>query len=53
MALTERGETTIAELFPRFNDFERSMTDGLTNDEKAELARLLRLVITNASNPAG
>lgn len=49
VALTGTGETTIAELFPRFNNYEREMTAGLTEEQKAELARLLRLVITNAA----
>lgn len=49
--LTETGHTTIAELFPRFNTFEGWMTAGLTDEQKAELARLLRVVITNAADP--
>lgn len=47
--LTEAGRETIAGLFPRFNSFEGMMTAGLSDEEKAELARLLRLVITNAA----
>lgn len=49
VGLTEAGHTTIAELFPRFNAFEGTMTDGLTDEQKADLARLLRVVITNAA----
>ena len=48
VALTAVGLDTIEELFPRFNEFERSMTDGLDDAEKTELARLLRSVINNA-----
>jgi DNA-binding MarR family transcriptional regulator len=48
VALTETGDATIAELFPRFNGFEGTMTDGLSDDQKGDLARLLRIVITNA-----
>lgn len=47
--LTPSGRATIAELFPRFNAFEGLMTAGLTEGQKAELARLLRMVITNAT----
>lgn len=47
--LTERGTASIAELFPKFNQFEGAMTSGLSSAEKRELARLLRIVITNAS----
>ncbi len=49
VALTDTGRDTIANLFPRFNSFEGQMTAGLSEDEKAELARLLRVVITNAA----
>lgn len=52
VSLTEHGESTIGELFPRFNGFEGEMTTGLDEDQKAELAQLLRVVITNASPPA-
>lgn len=50
VALTDQGSSTIAELFPRFNAFEGRMTAGLTEEQKADLARLLRVVITNASD---
>ena len=47
--LTEQGDATISELFPRFNGFEADMVAGLSSQEQRELARLLRIVITNAS----
>ena len=47
--LTELGTATIAELFPKFNQFEGQMSKGLSSNEKRELARLLRVVITNAA----
>ena len=47
--LTDKGEALIAELFPKFNAFEGTMSAGLSEDEKETLARLLRRVITNAS----
>ncbi len=46
--LTARGEMLIDELFPRFNAYETRMSGGLSIEEKRELARLLRVVITNA-----
>jgi DNA-binding MarR family transcriptional regulator len=46
--LTPRGLETIEDLFPRFNDFEGTMTAGLDDTDKEALARLLRAVITNA-----
>lgn len=49
--LTDHGRATIADVFPRFNQFEGTMTAGLTEEQKAELARLLRVVITNATAP--
>lgn len=47
--LTESGDATISELFPKFNGFEKQMVTGLSRDEQRELARLLRIVITKAS----
>lgn len=47
--LTESGEATISELFPKFNGFEGRMVDGLSGDDQRELARLLRIVILNAN----
>ena len=49
VTLTPRGLVTIEDLFPRFNDFEGAMTAGLHDDDKHDLARLLRAVITNAN----
>jgi len=46
--LTPDGTALIAEVFPRFNQFEGEMSNGLTAAEKTELARLLRIVITAA-----
>jgi len=48
--LTEPGDATISELFPKFNGFELEMVAGLTKEEQRELARLLRIVIKNASS---
>ena len=48
VSLTEPGATLIAEVFPKFNEFEGEMSAGLTNAEKDELADLLRRVIQNA-----
>ncbi len=48
--LTPTGQTTIAELFPKFNAFEAKMSGGLSIEEKHELARLLRVVVANASD---
>lgn len=48
--LTEAGDATISDLFPKFNDFELEMIGGLSGDEQRELARLLRIVIKNASD---
>ena len=47
--LTTEGESTISTVYPKFNAFEGQMTDGLSADEKRELARLLRVVIGNAT----
>lgn len=48
VALTEVGHDCIEELYPRFNRQETAFTAGLDDDEKVDLARLLRRVITNA-----
>ena len=48
--LTDEGETTISTVFPKFNSFEGQMSEGLNNDEKRELARLLRIVTGNATS---
>jgi MarR family transcriptional regulator, organic hydroperoxide resistance regulator len=49
VGLTPTGRAMILDLFPRFNSFEGLMTAGLTDEQKADLARLLRVVITNAT----
>ena len=46
--LTDDGATLIDELFPKFNRFEALMSSSLSVTDKLELARLLRIVITNA-----
>lgn len=48
VALTSDGLTLIEDLFPRFNAYEVAMSEGLSLTEKRELARLLRIVISNA-----
>ena len=50
VALTPSGLKTIEQQFPLFNDFEGKMSGGLSVEEKHELARLLRVVTTNASD---
>jgi DNA-binding MarR family transcriptional regulator len=49
VALTDKGEALIEDLFPRFNNFETTMTNGLTDDEKRLLAGLLGRIATNAN----
>ena len=48
--LTKSGRETTSMLFPIFNQLEGQMTHGLSSTERRELARLLRIVIRNASN---
>ena len=48
VALTADGLALIEDLFPRFNAYETAMSEGLSLEEKRELARLLRLVTSNA-----
>lgn len=50
VTLTPVGVETIEHLFPIFNDFEAAMSRGLDPSEKRELARLLRVVTTNAAD---
>jgi len=50
VALTKDGKTTIDKLYPIFNGFETAMVNGLSEKEQNELARLLRIVIRNASD---
>lgn len=49
VTLTPTGLETIEGLFPVFNGFEGEMTSGLDVDERRDLARLLRVVTTNAA----
>ncbi len=53
VTLTETGRTLVSELFPRFNEFEASMTATLTDGEKESLARLLDVVVTNTGDNTG
>lgn len=48
--LTAEGTTMIDTVYPKFNEFEAEMSAGLDVAEKQELARLLRIVIGNATN---
>lgn len=48
--LTTSGHELMDELFPKFNAHETEMANGLSPNEKRELARLLRVVITNATD---
>ena len=48
VALTPDGLELIEDLFPRFNAFEGKMSGGMTDDQKRDLARFLRIVTTNA-----
>ena len=48
VALTSDGLVLIEDLFPRFNAFETAMSEGLSVEQKREMARLLRKVISNA-----
>lgn len=49
VALTPAGTELMDELFPKFNAHEGEMAKGLSDGEKRELARLLRIVINNAT----
>jgi len=50
VSATAAGIDMIDELFPRFNQLEVELVSGLSATESKELARLLRIVITNASD---
>ncbi len=50
VALTPAGLETIEQLFPKFNRFEAEMSGGLSDNEKHNLAHLLRQITTNASS---
>jgi DNA-binding MarR family transcriptional regulator len=47
--LTRSGTALMRRLFPSFNQAEARFTDGLSPDDKAELARLLRLLLDDPS----
>jgi len=46
VALTAAGERTFEELFPRFNAEESLACGGLGSAERAQLAALLRTLVT-------
>ena len=48
VALTAAGTTVVDEVMPAFNREEAQVTGGLTDDETATLARLLRTVLRTA-----
>ena len=52
VSATDEGLAMIEELFPRFNALEIDLVDGLSQGESQELSRLLRMVITNATDNA-
>lgn len=52
VGLTPRGSDTIDEVFPLYNQLEGVISTKLTADDKQELARLLRLVITGTADTA-
>jgi len=49
VALTPDGLVLIEDLFPRFNAFETAMSEGLSLEQKQQMAHLLRKIISNAS----
>jgi DNA-binding MarR family transcriptional regulator len=51
VALTERGERLMAELFPVFNGQEAVVTAPLAPQERQELAELLRAVVRGLDTP--
>lgn len=51
VSLTSDGLALVKELYPRFNASERALTSGLSDDERAQLARLLRKIMAQASAP--
>jgi DNA-binding MarR family transcriptional regulator len=48
VALTDAGRDTIESVFPEFNRHEAKFTAELEDDERRELARLLRVVTATA-----
>ncbi len=53
IGLTKKGERLIEELFPMFNQHERTVVSVLSASEQRELARLLRKVTFNVTLNAG
>src|SRR3954447_18283354 len=53
IALTPAGRRLIESLFPEFNAGEQALTAGLSDDECATLARLLRRVVAAAREVEG
>jgi DNA-binding MarR family transcriptional regulator len=51
VSLTPTGLATIDALFTRFNAFEAHMSADMSDRDKRQLARLLRVVIANANDP--
>ena len=51
VSLTPAGLALIRELYPLFNASERALTSGLSDEEKALLARFLRSIMSRASTP--
>ena len=48
VGLEPKGTAVIERLFPAFNEGEALVSGGLTEDEKAQLAQLLRKIIRSA-----
>ena len=49
VSLTDEGEAIISDLYPKFNQFEGEMSAGISDEEKVQLADLLRRVTKNAT----
>jgi len=52
LRLTKRGERTIAELFPRFNEAEASIASALKPNEQERLASMLRSLLRSLDDTA-
>ena len=50
LSLTPEGTAKIERLFPRFNRGEAALIAGLSEEERATLAQLLRRVVMNAKD---
>jgi DNA-binding MarR family transcriptional regulator len=50
VVLTEAGTSVVEEVMPAFNREEAQVTGGLTVEETATLARLLRTVLRTAED---